>query len=1066
MASEYAASEYRAVMLPDWRWTSANLWSTHSSYSQSSGRPGVPMPAQTTSMTLRASGVMAAGTRTLDLVALTGGMPGRTGSAGFAWRYDTDVAYRGWEPPHILAGWQAVNWTTSALVNQDPCIATLPSGVVLVATNNLTGGSTRETFVRARATAGTWGSAVTVLSEPYVSGKTSCPALCVLPNGRVLLFAWSYDTDDGTMTVAMYYSDDDGATWTRGSAGALSTPISTSTITPGNLRAAYKDGQILLVAWLVDASRTYADYLVQYTSSDLGATFKLVEAQADAEGTSEGYVDIVVSDGAFVVSYIRKVDLLPVSIRLGSAAHPISGGTEVAWGAVVVATSSAGDFTAGDLATAVDDRGSIWGYVRSYGSSGEIGLVYVSHDGGLTWLPGNGLPAGGVTWWWDSNDTDSYPQHLAACYQRGRVLLAHNWHASPGNEDASLGIASLGGSTTTTMPKRFFDGALIDWTETWLPFELPGNLTWTATGTASLEDLVSPGELQLQTSANVRYYVQTFASTIAQGIGVEFVFARTAGSALVVVRLADGVDDYEVSVFKDGSGYVTVYDENASQGWPITGDDTDPTAIRLFMANGVMSVWTRTDDSDEDREWELALDGEALTSDTGAPDANCRIQWGTYSTNGNHDVTFRRFSFVYGSGSKGLRDVAAGQTNPDDLFALPVGPLPTHLADGLYLSAVNGPAMAGDAWTLPVRYDYPIENLFAPESPSSTQPWRALSASDATIAVQLDTVADADFPSDIVGVYFDTPAAGTATLQIRTGGAWTTVGSAVDLTVGSLTYTRDGASVEITAGASYLTVEPGELVGQDFYLSSSVARRIAWNDGGTIPTSAGSTNRRVRLYLEDVVGTEPSSGTGMVVWPRSLAVFQLAGAKATGMRIVLSEGGASYPNPSQGYLSCGAALFGPVYPLGTSYEANRAATHQPRTDVFEATDGTMQAAVKGPVLREWALNWDLNDERPYILGTDDYVLASDVASAEPVGHRRDAARFVAGMTRQLDGPGKVFVYVPYLPHLSAASTILKLPRSFAPALCRTTGDLQVNTILGDEGKGEVLRFGMTFREEG
>lgn len=1064
---EFEAAAYQGFLVQDSRITSLSV--TDSSYTQAGPLPGVPVPGVNTDLTLIASGSQAANAQ-LDVVATRGGFPGRGTGCGVVWKQGADTLYRGWESPIIITGWEAVSWTTTTVINRNLFVFT-QRGIeglggtnqdrVLIASSGVSGGVV-TTRLRRRTVDGTVSGALSIHSEAASGTSTSCPAMLQLPNGRMLLFLVSWDTDAATFNVRMHY-DDGGGTWPLGASAVLPADISTATTTPQRLRVAYHNGEILLLLQLKDTAVTYQDLVVQYASDDLGVSFAEVFAQdGESAAQSWGYPDVTVVDDAFVVCYVAKADQLGYCRRIGSAWQPLSSVSEVVVFPSVVGTVAANVFSQGDMAVVADDRGVLRAFGVYPDTNNSYGRMARSNDGGVSW----GAASAAARWWTNTDDGGhAYPNRFSCCWQRGRVIMAHNWSAANGNEDDSLGLLYLGGFSTTTLPKGADDGpgTIGIWSNTWLPIEEPADLDnsyWAPDGTGTV-DLVSPGVLSITTSSN-HYYVThgSITSGVSLGIGAEFVFARAAGVASVRVIVADGTNDYDVEIYKDGGGDITIVDNNAGPATLATYTAADATlhTVRVAVSEDGVSVDVRADDTNEDREWVSVLSGEALTSDTGSPAAASSIRWGTDASTANHDVTFKRFCWGQ------ARENAGGKTNPDDLVPCPISTAPTYIDGGLYLSAADGPAFQGDTWTVATRYSYPATNLLITESPSPARVWRATGTADATFAFDLGVNQNSQPESGLIGIYLEGCNASQITIGLK-GGTYSDVDNGALTT--TVVFSRGGSTVFLTSctsGGFYL--QENELAGLDFALSTTVARRIVSNTGGWVPPSTGNatTHRLPRLTLADVDhGSDPSSGSGYLFWSRVLALLS-ATYNYEGISVRLGKH-ASRPAPTSGYFTAGTMVVGPVAVWGQPYTAQRVITHVPNVDLFEATDGTTRSRRRGKTRRLYSMNWEQNDERALFSDGDAYVLASDQASVRALAMQHDAFRMTLGLIARQDGPREPFVLIPKMPHLTASLTVIGMPKRDAPVLVRAVGDLQESNDLGNETGEELLGFGLTCREE-
>lgn len=1074
--AEHSADFYRALMLPDHRITSSSVWAAHSDYTQAGPKAGTPEPQQDTDLVLTATGDQTAGA-TLNVRAVRGGFAGAQ-SAQFVWKQTADTLWRGWDQPDIPHGWEAVSYTTTTNSFLNPHAVTLADGSILVSYGAIVGSVVTFYTRKRNASTGVWAAAVTVASFT-VAATTIANAHCllVLPSGRLLCFhAWAPPTSVGSLydfQVQMRYSDDDGATWALGASDCLDTQLDgASGDSLKRLRAAYHPGlgQVVLLIHWIDVSTTYDDRVLQYGSSDMGMTFQLVVAQSGdtANTNSGGYVEAAYAQGGLVMFYIAKSDDILYAIPLSSAYEDFSTAESYAVTSVAASTQSGGIFTAGNAAICVDDRGWLWSHHIYHDANIAMPRAAVSYDGGQSWKRLS--TEADTRSWGDQKDASglTYPNNFSSTWQRGRAIVLHNFAANPGTADPSLCAAYLGGFTTSPMPLATLSGTGF-WRQqrfglSWWPMDLPGNTIWTAAGTAGTETLTS-GYLDLHTTAgNSKTYTNT-NGTYADGWVVRASFSRQAGStAGVRLRLDNGgTDSYSIQLTI--SNTTATLTDNVAASTIATAGISDSTRYDFLIAmlGNRCVAYFRAFSTGEDVEW-TKIGASTSLGDGGGGTAN-DVQFGHLTAGAAESQWYEVHATAYTDYN--VSDHLADEpTNPDDLFGLPVAADQyTYIDDGVSVAAQSGPAIAGDDWNITPRYEHGVANLLLTEAPPRRR-WRTttnLSASH-TVAWQLDTLADADFNSDLLGIYVESNATRLA-VSYRVGAAWTSLMALTERETTGISFTRAGSSIELTAcsgGGFYL--EEDELAGMDFVSSSTIGRKILRNTSGWVPTSAGSTNKRPRLYLESAAGGDPASGSsGSIMWHRSLTVISLAGKVADGLQVSFDATSAGHPDPTDGYIWA-KALIGPVYPIGRQYQSNRVVTHSPNVRVYESADRVIHGRRQGPAARTWALNWEQVDEKPLLAGTSNHLLASDVASAEPVGHYHDAGRLVAGAIEYLDESKTRLVYMPKLPHVTAAATMIVGPRADMAACVHMIGDLQVSTAMGDEGVDEVVGFGLTLRE--
>ncbi|MBM4369204.1 MAG: hypothetical protein FJ102_23520, partial [Deltaproteobacteria bacterium] len=514
MADDISRASYRALLVPDPRIDWAAWSSSLSTLTQAGPRPGVPEAQQDTDMVLDASGDQAASS-SIRLRCLGAGMPGpEAGRATHAWKNEADAStrWRGWEGALAIAGWEALEYTTTAGKWRNPHAITLDDGAILVAVTKT------SRYVRAWSrdpSTGIWTESG-IYDHGVAYAADAHPTLLQLPSGRVLCFFLVEAT--GESQVRMWYSDDRGATWTQGQRACLVSALDTTVYTPRKLRVAHANGQVLLVAWVTDTSLAVDDILLQWASSDLGARFSLVDTWAGADEESQGaHVDIAVRNETFVVGYLRQdagapTELVPYVRAISSAYTPLSSAEAILaqhtsnpmrWGQVTGTAVSAGR-----LALWCDQDGVLFAAGLDHLAGGGAlreGYIARSQDGGLTWsTPGGGSAPGWGGTWWNGQDASTHPSQLTGCAQGGRQVIVHNFDASPGTADDSLCAAYVGGYSTVCLPPRSEMSKPHDhagWERTWLPYDLPQNTggIWTlaTTGAPAITLDTATGSLQV-----------------------------------------------------------------------------------------------------------------------------------------------------------------------------------------------------------------------------------------------------------------------------------------------------------------------------------------------------------------------------------------------------------------------------------------------------------------------------------------------------------------------------------------------------------------------------------------
>lgn len=1109
MASDASRDTYQALLIGDPRLRDSScLWSAQSSYTQAGPRPGVPVAQNDSEMVLQASGSQVAGSA-IRVRAARAGMP-EPGGGAFVWRNSTDDTdeYRGWDPPSLLAGWEAVEWTDGASpytvreVGQSHAV-TLSDGTVLVTAQvrHVFGATTYRVYVWTRdPDDGTW-SSQSVYSQSSAPTFGLYPCLLVLPSGRIHLYHYVEDAVNNLVQVRLHYSDDSGMTWTEGSASVLDTPFDTSSSPgsaaeggdPGRFRVAHLNGQVLLVAEYKqhDTDAVDRDVIQQHASSDLGCRFAHVETWDGTTATGQRggkYLDLIVIDGKFCFYLVETFGgSQPVQRRIASAYSPLSDATredtvtEGTW-AVNDGGTGGADFeiTDGDLTAYVDDDGSAYLILRWTQGADEI-VVARSNDGGDTWeLLGRAGLAIDMGLIYDSGDTGTYPVRLAATAQGGRGLLMHGWEANPGDEEDSLGVMYLGGYSAATMPSMAVsrtDVWQMSWTTTWLPFDEPGDSAWTVGGTGG-SDTLTAGYLEVTTSAASRWYEVTPTIDVSNGIIVRISMdlAETGGTDLgspfagVQVRVADGATEYHFSVALDWSGtnaQYAVYDELATA----VGDDhvvgtAGTVDLLIFFRDGKISTFHRERSNQSDRAYVPGVTNESLTADTGSPAASSFVQWG-HCVSGTNTTRWYEVSYrVWPSDETAAQDHADGLTNPGDLFPRTFSVRPTYVDAGVKVRALDGPCVASETWHVDARYDYGIERIFPSLAPSPRVRWRSTSTAQHTIALALDATLLGTVESALGNTAIGLSLHG---INWRTGTwqgydvdttSWVTIASidtATNLT--ALAWTRQGNTViaAVAGSGNQPFLHLHECAGWTLGYNGVTFRKIKTNTEGRWDRTS-ATCKRPTLILEGVEAGDPSSGSSAYLMPTSYTVIVHTAAKYAGYRLVIDS-----QSTADGYFEIGAMVMGPVVFLDP-YDWGRAIDISPGTELTRARDGTSRSRVWHPRRRTLAVAWqDGIDLSGVETGDPDYYLPTSTGGVAPAGVYRETPYTLDGLIGLLDGPHRHVVYLPSV--AQGTPDTIHMNRRNQAIYGRITTPVGIETVVGEENSTELVRLASVEIEE-
>lgn len=1084
MATDRSGTTLSGLLVPDPRFTHDVISAALSTgLTQAGPVPGVPEPYdadQGSSLVLEASGTQAAST-SYRVVVARAGMPGLD-ECGVHWYDDSSspaTGPYGWEPPVSISGNEVVQYSASVVFAEPHAIRLASGNVMLVYRDDVAGELRSRLWTASTAT---WGSAVTIVSTSLLGTGDKSPTVTELPDGRLLCFYWKYDDTAALAQVASKVTTDEGTSWSTWSPFSLRYDIDTTATTPHRMRAAYLDGQLLLVASQRWAVGTYHDRWTQWASSDLGCTWAHIE---DSDGSSSAescaYLDLVVAGGSFLLGYIEVENSAlgapgPLFRRLGDAYTPLSS----------VATSTGHDnlcsaewgvqdgggtyVDVGDFALVVDEDGACYCYGRSHGAGKFYqGMVGRSADFGSTWDPVSA--AGELYPWYDAQDTSTYPRAFCAVAQGGRVMMPSAFASNPDTHDSSCVVLSLGGYTTVSLPARGKFAATLErvvYSRTWLPYDLPDNTgglyTLSTTGIPTAPALAS-GKLLLITllGETITYTSGTPSGSLAEGIIVEVEAQVTTGTSVLEVRIGDGAQSYVTQVnltttaisILDVTGAVVI--GTASTAAAATG-----VRIRVAMADNDVSAWYAV--PSVSRRW-ISIGSSGSVTGTGAAGTH-RVQWSQGAS------TISNWSFVaYVSGSYTGLQLATGQ-DTSTLFPRSLTTLAETIAGGVKLRGVDGPGGIGDAFTVATAYEYGVEHIDHQVSPSPRRAWRSLDTSTAcTIAWDLDAAdGETGLLSPLAAVYLSGINWRLATWDGRSGGAWTTLAT-IDAAEGmtGLLFLRAGDTLRVDTGTSNhadmyfpTNILAGSHVKLDDGAGNVVYRTIAGNTDGAWTSAA---TRRPIIRLSDATSADPTSGTMQIWMKEAFVAWHQPSATYDAYRLVIA-----HQSTADGYYQGGIALPGRVHVWGQAPGWGRILGLEPGVSVLTARSGARRARELGPARRSAELSWmDAAVDTSGIGGTNptpDY-LTGYTGSTSPVATVAGTPYDWVGLVEELRGAKVPVVYLPSLTRSSSSSGTIKVANRSLMLYSRIVSAPRLETVLGDEwsSPGEVIRIATAMAQE-
>ena len=1142
MASDVSGDVLRGLGVP-FVLTSDHLWTDKATFSEQGPTAGQAVPQGAYSLAIQTAGTQSA-SKQLRIRTQRGGQPGAEGGAEFIYRYEGDTNWRG-QDIQPTSSHQVIRSTAETLTGalSDPDAAAFYSTdnsdriCVVYQRQSLTPTAYAVEAATYDPSAGTWSTA-TVYTSSTAPTDGYHPAIAYnRVDGYLYCCHWIYDDDAELAQIATRRSRD-GATWETVSEYALDTGVDISG-SPGSgvagyevgrLRMAFNSGQCLLLARLIinDNSGTDPrDYIGQWASTSRGALFSTVGiASITFGGTDEvpfSNHSITVSDnGAFVVvfpgqnfstpaskSYLYVQPMpnafSPLSARIKNVSET-TGELEFKEGSTSILTLTitygGGQYTVtdGDGTAWVDESGAMFFAARMVGLATKSNAVFMlrSGDNGQTWkYLGNGDSL--ATRASDSTvvytgDGSTYLSRFVGVSHRGRQVLV-GLSTTDVTSSTTLSATFLGGHSTVTLPGRIAYPAPYQrssWTESYLPFELPANVSSLTTTGAGTDTIGTDGLLNRSTSSNNKYSTFAATSTVAQGVIARMGLTVTSGGALtadhiaLLVRSGDGSNDYSVSVRFTTAGF-RMWDNNAGAQVGTDKSSVAPSGgidVLVAIAGGKLSVWYRALSSLSDREWSGAIQGHSLTSGSGSTDI---VRFGSISASSITAYKIHEVHYMDGSYSNG--GLGAGQTNPDDLRGRTFSRRGRYIGvdDGVRMSAVDGSAMADQSWNIDSAADHPISRIFHRESPSPRTQWRSTAVTSGNVAEQLIPFV---LNKDATTLGAEEQGLGSTMAYIALGGinwssgavqrwdvgstAWVTVATINNTITTSYSYTRRGSelhppSLPTTSSGRYLY--ENECAGWSVRFASGICRKISGNTAGTLASNVSGP--KPTFFLEGIDGSEPATTTLTLIPDMVCMTFHTDGETGGGWALRIdAQTTAPYTvdGTAQQDVRLGHLSLGRVFVFGQQYGRGRITMLESGDLTEDTPGGTVRAVRAGPGGRTVRLAWPDPIDTTQTQGTSadpDYITSTTTAGNTAVAAAKDLPLSLLGLMRKLGARDPV-AYFPRIARSTGSADTQTFRRRHAHMVGTITSAGQFESVVGDEESttaGEAMRFSTIVIEE-
>lgn len=1021
----------------------AEIWSAETTLIERDAWPGTVTPNSSNTGGLRgvAEGSYDALGSSLFVLVREAGYPG----SGLALNLrigSTDYGSDAW---HIIDDRAPIRWNGSADIG---CVDVTSVGRTAIAVTGsdpaTTGGAvflwTRDSRDAEWAGSGLAISlgASTTANYPTSPDRGPHPAVCTLPDGRVLLVVERYGRNASAENVwfdsyiAPVDASWDSSPFDLSSAGSSGLAFS-SVLTVSGLRMEASSGQVLLLAGYFNSSGGTSHTLYQYASADGGSTFRQVT------GTTTGIAlraddscsfDVARIGPFFIVAFIDDNDDLVV-IRTADATDFL--------GDLQTITVSSATYSGGVAVVAAED-GSVLLYAQV--PTTFTTAVFRSVDGGITWDAGSVLFLG-------ASDQPS----ISACRWRHQVVLGMTTEGAASFGESVVAY-TLGGWSTWTMPTdRNKPGDRIEWGGVWagngLPTTAPGGHVISTTGAPSV-DFRTDGTLEVDVGAgelfswnsNTSFYSYTPATSALQSRcrvesgSIDHEIGLNGGYAFWVRQT-----NTALAIYDDIGGSLVqsvVLDTNTLYDVVMTIDHVAGTAAVQYAAISAATPLPST--------------ARTYTTIDVTPSSYASTTVNRSVLNENTVAAYQHHAWGEWEDTYALA--------PDEPYTRQTPAAPIHLIDGVQFTARGGPGYADDLFAITPASETP--STYAAATPFAPSPRLRFETSGTTagyIAWQLGSN-NSDRECPIWCAWVETNASRVRLDWYVEGTGWVTGPWIKDeLRVSMTIRGRHVVADANRYGVDY--VEDGELTGGHVYsLTSGEWLPVERNTDGLLQYQA--TAKLARLVVAD---GNHGDDVSLVSFPRSLCIMDSATVPANvrGVRLYLG-GGTGAPAEGRWHVK---TVIGPALMLGLPHGRDARLSAVPSPAVGRAANGVTYVHEQAPTIRRLRASWQ-NEPDPFVYQTWRSTTPPAVivdSQGEPLYSRGSMASTLLAKFDELAGTGVPVVYVQRCDP-AAGLVVHQAHRAGGSLLARLGGEYLVeHGGHGDEGVNPTIRGGEVELEE-
>lgn len=1056
MGTNTTPDRIRGLVVPTSNITKKNLWLSESNFTEMNPRAGVAKATQPyTGLVLEMAGEQA---ETIDVETVQGGLPGQ---ASFKWNGEDNVELSQ-TPNNLMTDWKYLTYlTTPNQVLDFDCIGTSDGSMYFVTETEAS--SLYTISVKKQKRDGTIQSLKTFVTTTLASApaETAKPSITQLKDGSLLVAYFAY-TGTTEVNLVVWRSYDEGQNWKEISRRGLEVPL---TVGPTNFSiettnlVAVDDYVLLTMSTFNNVSNAFGNANRQYISRDQGTTFKLVGSGGE---TFHMLSTVALPQGKVGFAYLSDNDTISFTriahpgVNFGFSSYQYVKQIEVfSGGGKSFCTKTVNQLSGGALTSWYQD-GVL--YISVLDTNGVM-YGFQSTDLGDTWdfVAEDNSPNIDEGIMYNPSSAVNLDRLKATVWEGRAVILCQT--------NRSLGCMYFGGWSSVDFPglvpqpdRNQYHG----WYHNWFHNQVPSTSTaYTTTGTGS-HTIIQDG-VRLITSGNVKYY--TYQNTVHPDMFYSFRMKMVSGASLSQdytafhVTSASAINSYTLKIRFRTSGFL-IRDHNTIHS-TVSVDMTNPHEFLVFQDRTDVKVYYREWDEKQAKKWTEI----SVTLGTQAPGAPGVIEWGhLFSPTLSTQSIWSSFHISEGGIGTPGEEVRGG--------VYPIYGEYTYLDEGLLMTSKEAPARAGDIYTIESRADYPIDNIFHQVALSPRVMWRNQEDDvREEIAWYMDPVVGSTARSlglsDVLGLHLSGINWRNATLQAWNGSSWNDI-VRIDTSEGLTgTFRRYGATLVANSSTRAFSLHHDEGRGWYAQLESGGTThlvKIKQNTEGIWTTSlAKSPTILIDTDLTDP-STLPAAGN-IAIMPTSITlVAELFNGSGTpgeyALRLSIDR-----QFTVEGYYQIGTMVQGSVYFMAPQYQRGRTITHSPNVETVETLDNMFYSRKLSEGSRTFQVAWTEPVDTRTIMNLDpDYWQFSSSSGAQPVANYGDAPFSMLGMCRYLANQTPV-VYLPAIQKSNGSDDIQVFNRYHDHSLVRPSGDVSMESVLGEEGVDEMFRLAtVTFVE--